>query len=304
VSSTRPTRALWLALVGVPLLFVLIAVLQKGIEVHVDRDQQNRDALMLRSPSAVKAMSLGYDSLLADVYWTRTVQYYGQQISRESGQFDLLWPLLDITTSLDPKLIPAYRFGAIFLAEPNGFGAGRTDLAVNLVKRGIAANPDSWILDYDLGFLYYWHLRDYKQAARAYLQGSRVPHAPSELAMMAARMEQKGGSIDTSRILWSQIYDSAGNKATRDLALRTLKGLKAKDDEIHLDALAEEYQTRFGHYPSSIGEMRASGFLSGIPVDPDGYPYVIGTGGKSNLDPRSKVAIPPEAQSPPAEFPH
>ncbi len=304
MSSTRPTRALWLALIGVPLLFVLIVVLQKRIEGHVDAGQQNRDALMLRSPSAVKAMSLGYDSLLADIYWTRTVQYYGQHISREGGHFDLLWPLLDITTSLDPKLITAYRFGAIFLAEPNGFGAGRTDLAVNLVKRGIVANPDSWILDYDLGFLYYWHLRDYKQAAAAYLAGSRVPHAPRELAIMAARMEQKSGSIDTSRILWSQIYDSASNQATRDLALKTLKGLKAKDDEIHLDALAEEYKTRFRHYPSSIDEMRAAGLLNGIPIDPAGYPYVIGTDGKSNLDPRSTVVIPPEAQSSPAEFPH
>ncbi len=87
-------------------------------------------------------MSLGYDSLLADLYWTRAVQYYGSRAGFADAKFGLLWPLLDIATTLDPKLIVAYRFGAIFLSEPPPAGAGRTDLAIELVKRGIAENPD------------------------------------------------------------------------------------------------------------------------------------------------------------------
>ena len=61
------------------------------------------------------------------------------------AKFDLLWPLLDVATTLDPHLIVAYRFGAIFLSEPEA-GANRTDLAIELVKRGIAANPERMAL--------------------------------------------------------------------------------------------------------------------------------------------------------------
>ena len=95
------------------------------------------------------------------------------------ANFDLLWPLLDVTTTLDPHLMPAYRFGAIFLSEPGEVGAGRPDLAIELVKRGIAANPSEWRLDTDLGFLYYWRVKDYQNAAAAYLQASKNPEAPA-----------------------------------------------------------------------------------------------------------------------------
>ena len=74
-------------------------------------------------------MSLGYDALLADIYWTRAVQYYGAKLPTSDRDFHLLWPLLDVATTLDPHLIAAYHFGSIFLSEKQG-GAGRPDLAL------------------------------------------------------------------------------------------------------------------------------------------------------------------------------
>jgi hypothetical protein len=78
-----------------------------------------------------------------------------------------------------------------------------------------------------------------------------------------------------------------------------LRGLKAQEDEMHLDELAEAYKKRFGRYPSSAGEMRDAGLLPGIPVDPEGYPYVFGPDGKSRLHPKSPVVIPPPPKLPP-----
>ena len=246
-------------------------------------------------------MSLGYDSLLADIYWTRAVQYYGSRVGTEGARFELLWPLLDVATTLDPKLIVAYRFGAIFLSEPSPAGAGRTDLAIELVKRGIAANPDEWHLNADLGFLYYWRLRDYPNAAAAYLEGSKDPGAPFWLKMMAARISEKGGSLETSRLIWSQIYESSQDKTVRDKAMEMLRGLRAQEDEAQLDELAQEYQKRFGHFPASASEMRDARLLRGNPVDPAGYPYVFGADGKSSLDPQSPIVIAPKLNPPPDE---
>src|SRR5579863_2894543 len=162
-------RITWIAATGVPLLFLCVAALQAGIDARTRTAIQEREELLLSSPSVVQKISLGYDSLLADIYWTRAVQYYGSRVGTDHPNFDLLWPLLDITTTLDPKLVIAYRFGAVFLSETGRGGAGRTDLAIKLVRRGIAANPDQWILGSDLGFLYYWRMRDYPDSAAAYL---------------------------------------------------------------------------------------------------------------------------------------
>ncbi|HEX4004461.1 MAG TPA: hypothetical protein VHX36_17535 [Candidatus Acidoferrales bacterium] len=273
------------------LLLGAIAILQAGIDTQTQEFANEREVLLLRSPNAIKKLSMGYDSLLADIYWTRAVQYYGSRLTVQSRDFDLLWPLLDVTTTLDPKLIVAYRFGAIFLSEPLA-GADRTDLAVELVKRGIEANPDNWRLNNDLGFLYYWRMRDFPDAASAYLAGSKKPGAPIWMGVMAARISTLGGSIDTSRMIWSEIYESTQDPAVRKKAADELDALRAQDDEQHLDALATEYQKKFGHYPASTEELREAGYLGFIPADPAGYPYFFGPDGKSTLNPRSPIVIP------------
>jgi len=300
MSASGPSRARWTALLLVALLFAAIGGLQTRIDFQTTSIAQTKQELLLRSPSAIQKMSLGYDSLLADVYWTRAVQYYGARFATKGATFTLLWPLLDITTTLDPQLIVAYRFGAVFLSETGSGGAGRPDLAVELVKRGIAANPQEWRLDMDLGFLYYWRLGDYQSSASAFLDGSKKPNAPPWMKIMAARVAQKGGSIDTARMIWSEIYDSNRDPKIRERAYQTLRGLKAEEDERQLNQLADEYQKRFGRRPASISELRLAGFLSGIPVDPDGYPYTFAADGKAALDPRSSVVIPKEIKAPPA----
>lgn len=298
--SSPNRRLVWITGACVPLLFVCVAALQAGIDARTRSAVQERDELLLSSPSAVQKISLGYDSLMADIYWTRTVQYYGSRVATDHPNFDLLWPLLDITTTLDPKLVIAYRFGAVFLSEKGRGGAGRTDLAIELVKRGIAANPDQWILGSDLGFLYYWRMRDYSDSATAYLEASKKPNAPLWLKIMAAQVAQKGGSVETSRMIWSELYESTQNPSIRKRAAEMLRGLKAQEDEAQLDELAGDYQKRFGRLPASIAELRDAGLVRGIPVDPDGYPYAFGPDGKARLNPQSSVVIAPEIKAPPA----
>jgi hypothetical protein len=298
VRPASQTRAVWIAIVGVPLLFAAITFLQMQIDAKMRTVEQQKEELLLRSPSAVSKMSLGYNALLADIYWTRAVQYYGTRVGTPDATFELLWPLLDITTTLDPKLIVAYRFGAIFLSEPGIAGAGRSDLAIELVKRGIAANPDQWHLNSDLGFLYYWRMNDFQNSAAAYWEGSKNPKAPPWLKMMAARVAEKGGSLETSAMIWSELRNSTQDPIVRERATQMLRGLKAQEDEMHLDDLADQYKKRSAHYPASTGELRDAGLINGIPVDPDGYPYVFGPDGKSRLNPQSTIVIPKELRTP------
>ncbi len=301
MNVSHRNRPLWAALAGVPLLFLAIAWMQVRIDAQTRTAAQEQDELLLRSGAVVKKLSLGYDSLLADIYWTRAVQYYGERLGKPGANFELLWPLLDITTTLDPKLIVAYRFGSIFLSEPGAGGAGRTDLAIELVKRGIAANPDAWRLGTDLGFLYYWRLKDYQDSAAAYLAASKNPQALEWVKIMAARIADKGGSLETSQMIWTELYQSTKDPATRKRAAEQLQELRAQEDEARLDDIAEQYRKRFGRYPASSWEMRDAGMLPGIPVDPAGYPYVFGPDGKSRLDPESTVMIEPLPKTPPSQ---
>jgi hypothetical protein len=277
-------------LLCLPLFFIAIGALQAHIDADASSLNVEKEDLILRSGAAVQKLSLGYNSLLADIYWTRAVQYYGGRVGLPGAKFDLLWPLLDLTTTLDPSLIPAYRFGAIFLSEPGNVGAGRTDLAIQLVRRGIAANPDEWRLGTDLGFLYYWRMKDYPNAAATYLATSKNSKAPSWVKIMAARIEDKGGSIENSRMIWRELYESTKDPVIKSDAARQLQILDAQDDEVHLDELVAQFRQRFGHWPASFEQIRTAGLLPGIPVDPVGVPYILGPGGKSRLNPASPLA--------------
>ena len=72
------------------------------------------DALYLNSPKLLKRASLGFDGLMACIYWTRAVQYFGHRHFDSAHTYNELAPLLEITTALDPHLLPAYQFGASF----------------------------------------------------------------------------------------------------------------------------------------------------------------------------------------------
>ena len=287
----------WLAAIAVPVLLVAVVVLQRGIDSSRGTLEKQGDELLVQSGPLLKRLSLGYDALLGDIYWTRAVQYYGGKLPTSDRDFHLLAPLLDVATTLDPYLVPAYHFGAFFLSEKQG-GAGRPDLAVTLVKKGVAANPNNTQLSADLGFLYYMKLKDYDKASAAYLETSKIPGASQLFKVLAARIASKGGALDTSRMIWSEIYETTQDEKIRKHALEELKGLKAQSDEMQLDQLAQEYHTRFARYPQSTRDLVEAAMIKGVPLDPDGFPYVFGADGKSQLDPKSTVTIDQGAPTP------
>jgi hypothetical protein len=233
------------------------------------------EVLFIPSAKAVKRMSLGYTGLLADLYWVRAVQYFGNHHLAHAKEYDLLDPLLDITVSLDPKLEPAYKFGAIFLSQKPPQGAGRPDLAVRLVERGIKEFPNDWHYYFNLGFIHYMDQHDYIAAAEAFERGSRVPDAHPFLKVMAARMRSQGGDRETSRLLWQNVYDTYPDKMMRSNALEHLEALRydeiIEQIEIRVKAAAE----KLGHLPVSWQDVAQAGFLRGIPLDPRGRPLIL-----------------------------
>lgn len=295
--ETQP-RAFQVSLLAVPVLLLALVVLQRNIDASSASLQPEKPELIIRSGKALNKLSLGYNSLLADIYWTRTIQYFGERAGKQGATFELLAPLLDVTTTLDPKLMIAYRFGAIFLSEQQPAGAGRADLAVDLVKKGIAANPDEWRLYQDLGFLYSIHLKDYQKAADAYLEGSKNPNAQIWMKVLAANIAQRGDDIETSRLIWAQVYASTQDKLVRQRAITHLEALDAAIDLKHLNESSEEYWRKFGHYPATMQELREAGLAGQKLQDPAGYPYVMGPYGVPQLDPKSPVVLNPDEKLP------
>jgi tetratricopeptide (TPR) repeat protein len=259
-----------------------IAVLGKLDEVRTGATLE--DVLYLSSPKLVKRLSLGYDGLMADIYWTRAVQYFGARHAARASQYRQLAPLLTITTTLDPHLVVAYEFGANFLSPNPPGGAGVPEAAVRLVQFGIQNNPDNWRLYYDLGFIYYMDLKDYPRAADAFERGSEVPHAHPFLKILAAQMAQHAGDTQMARALWTTTYQTSQERQIRGNAVAHLRALQVADDVTALEEAVAHYRQNTGRLPASMSELVADRLLRGIPLDPTGRPYKLTTGGHVEVE--------------------
>ncbi len=238
------------------------------------------ETLFVSSPTVLKRMSLGYDGLLADIYWTRAVQYFGIRHAVGAEHYDLLAPLLNITTTLDPKLLPAYEFGSSFLATAPPNGAGMPEKAVELMENGIRNNPNEWRLYFNLGFIDYMELKDPARAADAFMRGSKLPNAHPWLRIMAAHMADTAGETATAEMMWKLTYDTSTDKLVKANAAAHLRALVVDTQVGELETIVARYEFRAGRYPASFTDLVRAGMLKGVPADPLGNPYGLTPDGR------------------------
>lgn len=263
---------------------VLLLMASVGLQVARDRwyaEERSRAAVLyVDSPSMVRRLALSYTALVADLYWIRAIQHYGttKRSTRAGKSYALLYPLLDIVTTLDPEFNIAYRFGAIFLAEAYPGGPGRPDLAVALLQKGVRANPRRWEYLQDIGFVYYWWYQDYRTAAAWFEKASQIDGAPWWLHNLAATTLTEGGERQASRMMWTQIRDSSEQEWIRTEANRRLAQLTALDDIDALRVLVARFESGTGRQARSWTQLVAAGYLPAAPLDPTGTPYVLMAG--------------------------
>jgi hypothetical protein len=284
-------------------IFAVVACLGTAVALQIARDRlyaghtrATERILYVRSPQAVKRLVLGFDALAADVYWIRAIQHYGGErlSSVRARNYELLYPLLELTTALDPYFRVAYRFGAIFLSEPAPGGPGRPEQAVALLQKGIAAQPDTWEYYHDIAFVNYWHVRDFQAAAEWFQRAADRPGAPNWLRPMAASMLSAGPDRASARLLWGQILQS-DQEWLRKTAARSLMQIDALDRIDQLEPVVRRVSPAPGEAYSWDALIRRR-LLRGIPLDPAGTPFAIDPAtGAVSLDRASPLLPLPEA---------
>jgi hypothetical protein len=266
-------------------LALAIAAFGAAIALQLVRDRayprqelQDRAFLYVQSPATLRRIALSFDALAADVYWIRALQHYGgDRLSRDGRRrYEMLYPLLELTTSLDPYFTIAYRFGAIFLSERYPGGPGRPDLAVALLNKGIAAQPGNWRYYHDIAFVHYWQYQDPKAAAVWFRKAWAQPGAPNWLEPVAASMLLEGGDRASARFLFQQMAKSE-ERWLREMAGRTLLQLDALDVIDQARPIIARNPPPPGT-PYSWQWLIGRGALRGVPVDQTGVPFEIDPG--------------------------
>lgn len=309
-APTHPARTRR-ALLHTALLFLIVVVCMTAV-VCLARRMESRaseanllpaeERLYIKGPAA-KRMSLGFNALIADWYWMRSLQYVGRKSTKvERLRLDnlseldlkLLAPLLDTAATLDPQFMAVYEYGAVVL--PIVSDADRDEDSIALLQKGIAANPQAWRLYHHLGYIH-WQRGDYKAASEAYGAGSRIAGAPSWMRNMEANMMAQGATPEFAREVYRRMHDETTDEQVKLFALYRLAQLDSVAERERINGVLSAARARSGRCPSSwretTAQLRAAGLRmdsTGSPVDPTDAPYVLDQQNcEAQLHPESRI---------------
>lgn len=272
VTSARTDRRWW----AVP-AFLVAGSLLVGVfmdaQIRLEASQAGRGAgyrlLYLPNGKYLRAVSLGYQQVMADVIYLWSIQFYSEDRGAEQGEY-LEHIYGSVLAELDPYYLDPYLTGAMIMA----LEANDVEMALRLLDRGMKNNPDSWILAADAGFYAYLQLHDFQRAEAYFRRAVEIPGSPPVLERLRAGMAEKRGARREAYLAWLEIYETAEDDFTRTISFRHVHDLKIELDIERLQAEVADYRRRNGRYPESLEVLVETGRLPAIPTDPQQLPYL------------------------------
>lgn len=254
----------------------LVPVVQARVDGAFEKMGPEPDVSSVWTGPVVRAFSLGFSDILADLYWLRAVQYYGREkLANAPAAYADLAPLLETAAELDPRFEIVYRYGAVFLSEAFPIGAGQPDKGVAFLKKGADRNPRNWNLRQDQGLFTFVYLDDAVGGAAVLNQASEIPGSAPWLKPLAAKVLADGGSLEASLQMWTIIRDNSEPGVLRLNAETQLKLVRNRLFIRELEKSIAEYRARTGDTSDTLAALHAKGVISttrdleGVPFDFD-----------------------------------
>jgi tetratricopeptide (TPR) repeat protein len=287
--------------------FACVIAISRWMDEHRPPvDVRAEEERLYMTGQTVKRMSLGFNGLVADWYWMRSLQYVGRKMLNHPGQVQLddlgpldmrlLYPLLDTATTIDPHFIEPYQYGAVVLP------AVKEEDAIKLTEKGIEKNPHAWRLYQHLGYIY-WKRGDYRKASEIYGAGAKIADAPQWMKEMSARMAAEGGSHAMAREIYTRLHEESNDEEVKKLMVRRLMQVDSFEERDAIRKAMETFRQRNGRcvatWKELFADLRAARLPSGrpltfdsmgVPLDPSDTQYLMDKNGCDvKLDLKSKV---------------
>lgn len=217
----------WRQIIGIAVLLCAWAPFKLAWELNIERQQnqlryqgtvmtkQLRDRL---SQGLTIGILAGMRNIVADFVWLDVTAAW------EKYEWFKMDSLINLCTSLDPRYVPYWDFGGWQLAwnvsvaaqedvvrQPNALRRMHDSRfwmykGLDVYKRGIENNPNSYQLWKSMGELYQNRLGDYPKAAECYEHASQLPGAPIYLERTGAEVLEIGHDYPQAYAAWKALW--------------------------------------------------------------------------------------------------
>lgn len=226
------------------------------------------DPVYLPKAEYLRPMSLGWQNVLADVLWFRTINYFGSHYQGDRT-YPWLAHMCDLVTDLDPLALHVYRFAGVILP----WEAEQADAGIRILEKGVRHLPDSWLLHYFLGFNYYFFKDDHARALEYLERAVALPGVHPSIARLAARLAAHQYGPDATLAFLQEMQESAGSSDVREVLAEQMREAQLAADLTRLGAARDAYRERAGREPVSVQALVDAGLLAAAPADPFGGQY-------------------------------
>ena len=174
-------------------------------------------------PSAdfLKSFTFGFDQLIADYFWIKTIGYFGDQF-KTTRKYPWLYHILDLVTTLDPNFRWPYYFGGIILS----LEAKQVDQSNLLLKKAMRHYPQDWKFPFYLGFNYWYHLKDPATAASYIEKAARLPKAPRYLHTFPATLYCQAGKTQTALTFLREMEQAVQDTKMKEHISKKIRNLE------------------------------------------------------------------------------
>ena len=268
---SRSARDLGLTLLrwlGVGLLFACAHVAHRTADEVRFEDAELRMQLV-PSPAALRAVSMGQPTMLADLMWIRSVLQFVDVFEHPSDKkVSWLFHMVQSVNVLDPQWRSAWFYGGSFMRV-----VGAIEESDAIFRGARAVIPDDPFFPFALGMNAYLDRDDAVEAARLIREAAEIPGAPPWYRAAAAGLIDRNGERRAALRYLRQELDTVDDPRVR-VALETKITDLAHDEWVSL--IAERREKTEAELGRPIGNVAELGTL---PEDPFGEGWILAPDG-------------------------
>ena len=228
-------------------------------------------ALSLVPPAGAAVSSMEFKGIASDFFFLRVMTFlglkFGEPAQVSPREWDSIYTILDIATTLDPLFWDPYLLAGTMIME-----GGPLEHADRLLLKAARELPDNYRPYFFLWFNSFY-MQDNPARAGYYLKEAlKRPGAPYYFAGLAARMDLYAHRTkDAIVFLKAQILDSQDSYVSEYLKKRLIS-LQIID---YLEEKLKDYEQQHGSKAKDLGRLVLSGLIKRIPTDPYGGDFLL-----------------------------
>ncbi len=226
--------------------------------------------VFMPSPEAMKVASLGYGSVVADLFWVRSVLLFVDFLENENPE-DAVWlhTVLKTVGILDPRWRTPFFYGGGMLRLLSD-----VDGSDDIYGDGMVSFPDDPFFPFSIAMNAYLYRDDLDRTVSHLKKAAALPNAPKWYQSAAAGFINKKGERRAALKYVGEQIEYANSEREREILEEKYRSLL--HDEIAGDlALKHERWNESGRGPLKVPEA-----LGTLPPDPLGGEWIIAPDGK------------------------